>query len=98
MEKRHILVDNTEEMRYEFDLGDDKAFIEYVLGSEAIVLTHTEVPPRYAGRGIASELVKSVLEKIRDKELKLVPQCPFIATYIDRHPEWREMVAFEAAK
>ena len=52
MEKKHTLVDNAAEKRYELDLGDDIALAEYVLGRGLIVLTHTEVPPKYEGRGI----------------------------------------------
>ena len=92
MEQRHTLVDNAAEKRYELDLGDGMALAEYVLGHGLIVLTHTEVPPKYEGRGIGKELVQGVLEDIRRKKLKVVPQCPFVATYIRRHPEWMDLV------
>ena len=51
MERKHTLVDNAAEKRYELDLGDGMALAEYVLGHGLIVLTHTEVPPKYEGRG-----------------------------------------------
>ena len=92
MEKRRTLVDNAAEKRYELDLGDDMAVIEYVLGKGIIVLTHTEVPPKYEGQGIGMELVRGALENIRKKEIKVVPQCPFVAAYIRRHPEWMDLV------
>lgn len=95
MEKRHTLVDNTDEKRYEFDLGDDMAIIEYVTGRGVIALTHTEVPPQYEGQGIGSELVKAVLDDIRKKELQVVPQCPFVGAYIRRHPEYMDLVLTE---
>ena len=60
MEKRHTLVDNAAEKRYELALGDGMALAEYVLGHGLIVLTHTEVPPKYEGRGIGKELVQIV--------------------------------------
>ena len=88
MERKHTLVDNAAEKRYELDLGDGMALAEYVLGRGLIVLTHTEVPPKYEGRGIGKELVQG----IRRKKLKVVPQCPFVATYIRRHPEWMDLV------
>ena len=56
------MVDNAAEKRYELDLGDGMALAEYVLGHGLIVLTHTEVPPKYEGRGIGKELVQGVLE------------------------------------
>ena len=48
MEKKHTVIDNTAEKRYELDLGEgDMALIEYVTGKGLIVLTHTEVPEKY---------------------------------------------------
>ena len=98
MERKHTLIDNAAEKRYELDLGDGMALAEYVLGHGLIVLTHTEVPPKYEGRGIGKELVQGVLEDIRRKKLKVVPQCPFVATYIRRHPEWMDLVLTAANK
>ena len=69
MEKRkHSLVDNADEKRYEFDLGDDIAIIEYIKTQGFIILTHTEVPEKYEGQGIGAELVHDVLEDLRAKK------------------------------
>lgn len=95
MEKKHTLVDNAAEKRYEFDLGGDIAVIEYIKAPGFMVLTHTEVPEKYEGRGIGAELVRAVLQDIRDKNVKIIPQCPFIAQYIYRHPEWADVVLKE---
>lgn len=95
MEKKHELIDNTAKKRYEFDLGDDLAIIEYIKTQGFIVLTHTEVPVKYEGQGVGSELVRAVLEDLRAKQLPVIPQCPFIAQYIYRHPEWADVVLKE---
>lgn len=95
MEKKHTLVDNAQEKRYEFDLGDDIAIIEYINAQGFMVLTHTEVPVKYEGQGIGAELVRAVLEDVRAKQVKIIPQCPFIAQYIYRHPEWADVVLTE---
>lgn len=95
MEKKHKLVHNTAEKRYEFDLGDDMALVEYIETPDFMVLTHTEVPARYEGQGIGSELVRSVLEDVRARNKQIIPQCPFIAAYIYRHPEWEDVVLKE---
>ena len=79
----------------EFHIGDIIAKIEYIKAKNKIFLTHTEVPEKLGGQGIASALVKAVFEDIAKKELTLVPLCPFIATYIKRHPEWRVLVLKE---
>lgn len=95
MEKKHELIDNTAKKRYEFDLGGDLAIIEYIKTQGFIVLTHTEVPVKYEGQGVGSELVRAVLEDLRAKQLPVIPQCPFIAQYIYRHPEWADVVLKE---
>lgn len=94
MEKRHTLTDNTALRRYEFDLGGDKAVIEYILGPGYRILTHTEVPPKFEGQGIGRELVAAALEDLRDKKL----QVSFVAQYIDRHPQWEKLVFRETVR
>lgn len=93
--RKHSLVDNADEKRYEFDLGDDIAIIEYIKTQGFIILTHTEVPEKYEGQGIGAELVHDVLEDLRAKKIQMIPQCPFVAQYIRRHPEWVDVVLKE---
>ena len=71
------------------------AMIEYIKAQGFIVLTHTEVPEKYEGQGIGSELTRAVLEDLRAKKLPMIPQCPFVAQYIYRHPEWADVVLKE---
>ena len=72
MERKHTLIDNAAEKRYELDLGDGMALAEYVLGHGLIVLTHTEVPPKYEGRGIGKELVQGVLAPCANPSGKVI--------------------------
>ena len=58
-----------------------------------IAFTHTEVDESFEGRGLGSRLAAAALEDARRKSLVVVPLCPFIAHYIERHPEWEEFVA-----
>lgn len=80
MEKKHELIDNAAEKRYEFDLGGDLAMIEYIKAQGFIVLTHTEVPEKYEGQGIGSELTRAVLEDLRAKKLPMIPPVPLCGT------------------
>lgn len=87
------LIDNRENKRYEINIGSDVAFIEYVLSTGGeIFLTHTEVPKSMEGKGVGSALVLQVLKDIEERNLRLIPLCPFVATYIKRHPEWRRLI------
>ena len=60
-----------------------------------IALTHTEVTPACEGRGFGSRLASAALDDARAQGLAVVPLCPFITWYIDRHPQYRDLVAPE---
>ena len=86
------LVNNEEKKRYEFQLPEHTPLIEYIRTKDKIYLTHTEVPVALGGQGIGSELVKKALEDVKEKDLTLIPLCPFVAAYIKEHPEYRALV------
>jgi uncharacterized protein len=85
--------DNTALSRFELDVGGVTAFMNYRLGNGVITLDHTETPSQARGRGIASQLTASVLEIARSRGLKVVPRCPFVRTYLAKHPEFRDLLA-----
>jgi predicted GNAT family acetyltransferase len=58
-----------------------------------VIITHTETPRALRGRGIASALVKGALELIRADGLKVVAGCGFVADYLQKHPEFSDLVA-----
>lgn len=87
------LIDNAEKHQYEFHIDGLVPRIEYILSKNGeIYLTHTEVPSALEGKGVASQLVLKTLEDIERRNLRLVPLCPFVAAYIQRHPEWKRVV------
>lgn len=87
------LIDNREKKRYEINIDIHVAFIDYILSTGGeIFLTHTEVPKSMEGKGVGSSLVLQVLQDIEERNLRLIPLCPFVATYIKRYPEWRRLI------
>ena len=95
--KKYELKNNKALGRYEFDLDGATAVVDYEeCGPGCIAVTHTGVPDRFCGQGIASQLTVAVLDQIGSAvlvQLKVVPLCRFMARYILRHPEWKQMVA-----
>ncbi|MFC5830465.1 GNAT family N-acetyltransferase [Nonomuraea insulae] len=87
------VVDNTTESRFEL-LVDGKVagFADYQLLPTKIVFTHTEVLPAYEGQGLAGKLVGHALQASADTGLRVVPTCPYVAKYIERHPEFKDLV------
>lgn len=85
--------ENKEKNRFEAEVENRVALIEYKRAEDKMYLTHTEVPKELEGKGVGSSMVKQVLQQIKDENLKLIPLCPFIASYVKRHPEWKEILA-----
>jgi predicted GNAT family acetyltransferase len=85
--------DNTALSRFELDADGVTAFLKYRITGNMMSLDHTETPMAARGRGIASQLVRGVLDKARSRGLKVVPRCPFVAAYVARRPEFRDLVA-----
>jgi len=83
--------DNKAEHRFELTAGDDMAIANYRREPGVLTLTHTEVPAALQGRGIASQLVRGVLEIARAEGLKVVPRCSFVSAYMARHPEFNDL-------
>jgi uncharacterized protein len=69
-----------------------RAIAAYQLEEGKIVFTHTIVPKAIEGRGVASKLIKAALDSSRDRGLRVVPLCPFVKAYIERHPEYQALV------
>ncbi|MGH2583765.1 MAG: GNAT family N-acetyltransferase [Dehalococcoidia bacterium] len=88
-----ITVDTNEAaQRYEARVDGELSIIQYSRDGDRIVFVHTEVPPALEGRGIASTLARAALEDARARDLKVVPLCPFVRAYIQRHPEYLPLV------
>ena len=85
--------DNAARHRFELDVEGHTAVAHYSLAAGVITFTHTEVPPALGGRGIGSQLARGALEQARARGLKVVAQCPFIAGYIAKHPEYDDLLS-----
>jgi hypothetical protein len=85
--------DNQSECRFELAEDGALAFAKYLQEGDAIVFTHTIVPEEVEGRGVGGRLVKGALDLVRDRGLAVVPNCSFVRSYIERHPEYRDLVA-----
>ena len=88
------VADNREQNRYELRNDDSMlGFASYRLdGADTIVFVHTVVEPQHEGKGYGSQLARGALDDVRKTGKKVVAQCAFIAGYIDKHPEYRDLL------
>lgn len=92
-----IITDNPEASRYEADLeGRAAGFAEYRRSGDTVVMPHTEVFDDFGGQGVGTALVRHALDDLRERGLRVIPTCPFVASFIDKHPEYRELVTEQA--
>lgn len=85
---------NESRNRYEVRVdGKLAGFAEYIAMTGLIIMSHTEVLPEFEGQGVGSALAKYALDDIRAQEsLQVQPLCPFIKAWIDRHPDYQDLV------
>lgn len=73
--------------------GAVAGFAAYRLHDGVVVFTHTDVDPAFEGRGVGSALARTALDEVlATGELRVKPVCPFIRSWIDRHPSYRDLV------
>jgi predicted GNAT family acetyltransferase len=87
------VVDNPEASRFEVLLdGEVAGFAEYRRSDGAVAFTHTVIDPGFEGRGLGSVLARGALDTTREAGSPVLPFCPFIRGYIQRHPAYLDLV------
>lgn len=86
--------DVPEQNRFEAtdEAGKRYGHVEYSRSEATITFTHTEVDPAAEGQGVGSTLARAVLDQARADGVTVVPQCSFIKGWIDRHPDYADLV------
>lgn len=95
-----VVSDHPDQSRYEAHIGGELAGIaQYELRGHSIVFVHTEVLPAFEGHGVASALARRSLDEIRARgERDVVPVCPFYRSWIEKHPDYQDLVHGHAAQ
>ena len=92
VENTPAVVDNDAARRFELSVDNSTTFIDYRLSGQRIILIHTEVPSELQGQGVGSALVRGALDLAAKRGQEVVPLCPFVASYLKRHPEYLGLV------
>jgi predicted GNAT family acetyltransferase len=82
--------------RLELAVDGGTAFIEYKLSGHTLFLIHTEVPKELEGKGVGSAIILKALQYAKENGYEIVPLCPFVQTYLERHKEWKAIVSADA--
>jgi len=79
--------------RFETVVDGERCTLDYELAGAIMTITHTRVPDPVAGRGIAAALMETALAHARTSGWRVVPRCSYAVRYLERHPEWSDVVA-----
>jgi predicted GNAT family acetyltransferase len=82
---------NADAQQFEMALSGGKAVLQYRLDGDRIDLLHTKVPPEDEGSGHGTSLVRAAFDHARRSNLRVVPTCPFVKAYVEKHPEEAEL-------
>ena len=83
---------NRSDQCFEVVSDGHRSELTYVVEGDRVAFTHTFVPPELRGRGLAEQLVRPALAWARAEKLRVVPQCSYVAAFITRHVEFRDLL------
>lgn len=83
---------NASKQRFETRIGEEFGYIDYRFYKGNLAFMHTFIPDVARGNGVAGELAKFGLEYAKKQNLKIMLYCPFVASYVKRHPEYNELI------
>lgn len=87
MDGDYTIENNENQQRFEIQIGNEVAFMEYKFYENSIALMHTLAPESLGGKGLASALAAYAFQYATDNQKPVMVYCPFVATYVKRHPE-----------
>jgi uncharacterized protein len=79
--------------QFEIRTESGTALLRYAHRGPDLDLLHTEVPAPLEGEGYGGALAKAALDFAQAERMKVIPSCPFVTSYIERHPEYAGLVA-----
>jgi len=88
-----VQVQNDEQgRRFHAEIDGHRARLDYLRHDRTLNLVHTEVDPALRGKGVGEAVVRHALDTARLQGLKVIPTCPFVKKFVERHPEYQDLV------
>jgi uncharacterized protein len=85
--------ENTAEHSFEIHVGDELAGKTVYRQQDSVVgFLHTEIDDRFGGQGLGSVLIRGALDTVRARGGQVLPHCPFVKRFIEKHPEYLDLV------
>lgn len=85
------IVHNPDENRFEVHIDGLLSKLDYIEDGDTIVMTHVGVHPQHRGGGVAGKITQVALDYAKEKSLRVIPMCSYVAAYIRRNPHYIEL-------
>jgi predicted GNAT family acetyltransferase len=90
----YLVINNPHKHRFETTVDGHVAVLNYNQDGKCITFIHTDVPQELSGRGVGSALAKAGLTYAREQGLQVIPECEFVASYIEKHSEFAYLISY----
>lgn len=88
-----VVVHNDVAHQFEINIDGLHAVLTYRRFPDRIHFIHTEVPAPFEGKGLAAKLARTALDFARANHLRVVPACPYVASFLRKHLEYQDLVS-----
>lgn len=85
------ITNNSAENRFEVWIDGQLSKLDYIEDGNTIVMTHVGVHPEHRGGGVAGRITQVALEYAKQRNLRVIPMCSYVASYIRRNPQYIEL-------
>ena len=85
------VIHNEAEGQFETWIDGQLSKLDYMQDGNTMVITHVGVHPEHRGQGVAGKITEVALEYAKQKSYRVIPMCPYVATYIRRHRQYLEL-------
>lgn len=90
----HTVTHDPEQQVFYVEHDEETAYLSYQIRDDGVLdYAHTYTPNEIRGKGIATQIIRFALDYAREEGKRIVPSCPFVSSYIDRHPEYKDLLA-----
>jgi predicted GNAT family acetyltransferase len=87
------VIHEKENARFVIYSGGNEVYVEYLPGDKVLNLNHTFTHPELRGKGLAAQVVRAALEYAKENDLKIIPGCSYVQSFLAKHDEYKELVA-----
>lgn len=85
------ITNNPGENRFEVWIDGQLSKLDYIEDGDTIVMTHVGVHPEHRGGGVAGRITQVAMEYAKQRNLRVIPMCSYVASYIRRNPQYIEL-------